>query len=64
VKKKSLWLELKKWANVHNPKLREYQNQDAGYLMKRGSCLVLNEPRTGKTPTMITVLKALELKET
>jgi SNF2 family DNA or RNA helicase len=58
----SLWLELKKWANVHNPKLREYQNQDAGYLMKRGSCLVLNEPRTGKTPTMITVLKALETK--
>ena len=62
-KEESLWLELKKWANVHNPKLREYQNQDAGYLMKRGSCLVLNEPRTGKTPTMITVLKALGTKK-
>jgi SNF2 family DNA or RNA helicase len=58
----SLWLELKNWANIHNDKLREYQNQDAGYLMKRGSCLVLNEPRTGKTPTMITVLKALGTK--
>jgi SNF2 family DNA or RNA helicase len=58
----SLWLELKNWANIHNDKLREYQNQDAGYLMKRGSCLVLNEPRTGKTPTMITVLKGLNTK--
>jgi SNF2 family DNA or RNA helicase len=58
----SLWLELKNWANIHNDKLREYQNQDAGYLMKRGSCLVLNHPRTGKTPTMITVLKALGTK--
>jgi SNF2 family DNA or RNA helicase len=58
----SLWLELKNWANIHDDKLREYQNQDAGYLMKRGSSLVLNEPRTGKTPTMITVLKALETK--
>jgi SNF2 family DNA or RNA helicase len=55
----SLWLELKNWANVHDSRLREYQNQDAGYLVKRGSCLVLNEPRTGKTPTMITVVKAL-----
>lgn len=52
-------LELKKWANLHDDRLREYQNQDAGYLKSRGSCLVLNEPRTGKTPTMITVLKAL-----
>jgi SNF2 family DNA or RNA helicase len=33
------------------------------YLIERGSCLVLNEPRTGKTPTMITVLKALETKK-
>jgi SNF2 family DNA or RNA helicase len=42
--------------------LRKYQNQDANYLIHRGSTLVLNEPRTGKTPTMITVLKALETK--
>src|SRR5205085_279621 len=31
--------------------------------MKRCSCLVLNEPRTGKTPTMISVMKALETKK-
>jgi SNF2 family DNA or RNA helicase len=43
--------------------LRKYQNQDANYLIHRGSTLVLNEPRTGKTPTMITVLKALETKK-
>jgi SNF2 family DNA or RNA helicase len=42
--------------------LRKYQNQDANYLIHRGSTLVLNEPRTGKTPTMITVLKALGTK--
>ncbi|WP_284142701.1 SNF2-related protein, partial [Escherichia coli] len=30
--------------------------------MQRGSCLVLNEPRTGKTPTMIKVLAALGKK--
>jgi SNF2 family DNA or RNA helicase len=55
-------LELKKWANIYDGNLREYQNQDAGYLLKKGSCLVLNEPRTGKTPTMITVMKALNTK--
>lgn len=44
------------------PELRPYQNQDAYYLIKRGSCLVLNEPRTGKTPTMIKVLSALGKK--
>jgi SNF2 family DNA or RNA helicase len=42
--------------------LRPYQNEDIHYLNTRGSCLVLNEPRTGKTPTMITVLKALGTK--
>jgi SNF2 family DNA or RNA helicase len=44
-------------------RLREYQNKDAYYLTQRGSCLVLNEPRTGKTPTMITVMKALGTKD-
>lgn len=54
------------WSKLKNsgqhqlfPELRPYQNQDAYYLIQRGSCLVLNEPRTGKTPTMIKVLAAL-----
>jgi SNF2 family DNA or RNA helicase len=34
------------------------------YLKSRGSTLVLNEPRTGKTPTMIAVLNALVPKTT
>lgn len=53
------WLVLKKEGSMPFPELRPYQNQDAYYLIQRGSCLVLNEPRTGKTPTMIKVLSAL-----
>jgi hypothetical protein len=43
-------------------RLRGYQAGDVWYLHQRGSCLVLNDPRTGKTPTMISVMKALETK--
>lgn len=39
--------------------LRAYQNQDANYLVQRGSSLILNEPRTGKTPMTIKVMQAL-----
>jgi SNF2 family DNA or RNA helicase len=46
-----------------NDKLRPYQQKDVDYLKTRGSSLVLNEPRTGKTPTMITVMKALRTKK-
>lgn len=53
------WLALKKEGSMSFSELRPYQNQDAYYLIQRGSCLVLNEPRTGKTPTMIKVLSAL-----
>jgi SNF2 family DNA or RNA helicase len=41
--------------------LRPYQSQDVGFLTS-GSSLVLNEPRTGKTPTMIFTIKALKPK--
>jgi SNF2 family DNA or RNA helicase len=62
--------ELNFWLNkkestispFYDNRLRGYQMQDSWYLQSRGSCLVLNEPRTGKTPTMITVLKALGTK--
>jgi SNF2 family DNA or RNA helicase len=47
----------------YDDKLRGYQMQDAWYLECRGSCLVLNEPRTGKTPTMITVMRSLNKKK-
>jgi SNF2 family DNA or RNA helicase len=47
---------------AYHQDLRPYQNNDVHYLTKRGSALVLNEPRTGKTPTMITVMKNLSHK--
>jgi SNF2 family DNA or RNA helicase len=56
------WRDKKEQLMFADSRLREYQNKDAYYLKERGSCLVLNEPRTGKTPTMITVLKALNTK--
>jgi SNF2 family DNA or RNA helicase len=60
----NFWLN-KKESNIapfYDNRLRGYQMQDSWYLQSRGSCLVLNEPRTGKTPTMITVMKALGTK--
>jgi SNF2 family DNA or RNA helicase len=55
------WKSVKE-RSIYHDKLREYQKKDVLYLTERGSCLVLNEPRTGKTPTMITVLKGLNTK--
>lgn len=58
------WLDFKSRENlVIDSRLREYQNQDAAYLKARGSALVLNEPRTGKTPTTICTVKALYKKK-
>jgi SNF2 family DNA or RNA helicase len=57
------WKDMKDSDGLNWDKLRPYQNQDVHYLKERGSCLVLNHPRTGKTPTMITVLKALGTKK-
>jgi SNF2 family DNA or RNA helicase len=56
------WLDVKT-NTTHQFGLREYQNQDVNYLVTKGSCLVLNEPRTGKTPTMISVIKLLGKKK-
>lgn len=44
------WIN-KKESNItpdYGNMLRGYQMQDAWYLQSRGSCLVLNEPRTGR----------------
>lgn len=57
------WLDMKNIDDVMDTRLREYQNKDALFLKERGSALVLNEPRTGKTPTMITVMKNLHHKK-
>jgi SNF2 family DNA or RNA helicase len=44
------------WYDV---RLREYQESDVYYLSKLECAGVFNEQRTGKTPTMITLLKEL-----
>jgi SNF2 family DNA or RNA helicase len=58
------WKDKKEFdiAPFYDNRLRGYQLRDVWYLSQRGSCLVLNHPRTGKTPTMISVMKALETK--
>jgi SNF2 family DNA or RNA helicase len=40
--------------------LRSYQNEDIDYLINLPRAGVFNEPRTGKTPTMITLLKTVK----
>jgi SNF2 family DNA or RNA helicase len=56
------WEAVKNCGSPCNYGLRKYQNDDVSYLVARGSALVLNEPRTGKTPTMITVVQELNRK--
>lgn len=44
--------------------LRAYQYQDVNYLCELEAAAVLNEPRTGKTPTIIGVLRRKDLRNT
>lgn len=44
--------------NQPNDKLRPYQRQDVQYLTQIPSAAILNQPRTGKTPTLIETIKA------
>lgn len=53
-------LQMKERNIVLSQNLREYQNTDAFFLLKRKRALVLNEQRTGKTPTMLTVMNHIE----
>lgn len=45
---------------IINSKLRVYQNQDVNYLLSLKSAGIFNEPRTGKTPTTIELIKQLK----
>lgn len=47
----------------YNNKLRPYQNQDVHYLLNLKSGGIFNEPRTGKTPTTIELIKQLNKKK-
>lgn len=46
-------------ASIDVPELRPYQRADVAYLMQWPAAGVFNEPRTGKTPTIIVTLKLL-----
>jgi SNF2 family DNA or RNA helicase len=48
------------FSAIYDARLRDYQSADVSYLMKLNSAGVFNEQRTGKTPTMITLLKELK----
>jgi SNF2 family DNA or RNA helicase len=52
-------ITLKTKEIVSNPKLRPYQNQDVFYLFNMPAAGVFNEPRTGKTPTTIELIRTL-----
>jgi SNF2 family DNA or RNA helicase len=49
---------------LYDERLREYQNADVDYLKELTCAGVFNEPRTGKTPTMISLIKHLLPKRT
>ena len=44
---------------LYDRRLREYQNQDAGFLMSLKSKGVFNQQRTGKTPTTLSTMRQL-----
>ena len=52
-----LSMEARKHPKVIHSDLREYQNQDAHYLSCLDHGLILNDPRTGKTPTVIKLMQ-------
>lgn len=55
-------LEIKSREDVEgDPRLRSYQRVDVDYLKKLPAALIANEPRTGKTPTSILLMKELSM---
>jgi SNF2 family DNA or RNA helicase len=56
-------IERKKQTYTYNHMLRPYQNQDVHYLLNLDSAGVFNEPRTGKTPTTIELIRQLNKKK-
>jgi SNF2 family DNA or RNA helicase len=54
-------LEIKRMEDAPgDPRLRPYQRVDVVYLKELTAAGVFNEPRTGKTPTILTVMKELK----
>jgi SNF2 family DNA or RNA helicase len=59
---RNFFLELKQMNIVLDDRLRPYQNTDVNYLKKLPAAGIFNEPRTGKTPTSIILMKELGSK--
>ena len=59
-----LWADLKQQVPPPsiNPQLREYQRQDAHFLLHRDTAANFSEMRTGKTPIMCEVIKQMDVK--
>lgn len=56
-------LQVRSYAfNCKGDRLRPYQREDVMYLTHLPAAGIFNEPRTGKTPTAITLLKELKTK--
>lgn len=59
------FLELKKVENADGDgRLRPYQRVDVNYLKQLPSAGIFNEPRTGKTPTSIILMKEMNFQST
>jgi SNF2 family DNA or RNA helicase len=59
---RNFFLELKQTNIILDDRLRPYQNTDVNYLKKLPAAGIFNEPRTGKTPTSIILMKELKTK--
>jgi SNF2 family DNA or RNA helicase len=59
------YLKMKSTINPRfklDERLRPYQKQDVSYLTQLPNALIANEQRTGKTPTVLALVKELDLK--
>lgn len=62
ISKREERIALKTKPTSVDSRLREYQNQDVGFLMSLKNKAIFNQQRTGKTPTSLVTMR--ELKET
>lgn len=56
-KERERLLNKKTTPTLFDPNLREYQNQDVGFLLSLKNKAIFNQQRTGKTPTTLTTMK-------
>ena len=62
-RQKLLYLKKQADISVPFPKLRPYQRTDLAFLGQLPHAAIFNEQRTGKTPTLISLLKMRDYKK-